>query len=197
MSRPVRALSGAALIGAAGGLRSTWGAAALSWTAGAAAGPPGEPPWLARPAARGLLLAAAAGEFVADKNPATPSRLQPAGLVPRLVFGALTGAAVALRHGPPATPTDPEPPLSPVAGAVGAGAALAAALAGARWRTTGPRRRRSAAPVAAAVEDVVAAALALAACALCTPGTPARHFGPDEETARPPSGDGAPGDMAD
>ncbi|MBQ0826413.1 DUF4126 family protein [Streptomyces tagetis] len=196
MSRAVRALTRAALIGAAGGLRSTWGAAALSWTAGSATGPPGEPPWLARPAVRGLLAAAAAGEFVADKNPATPSRLRPGGLVPRLAFGGLTGVAVALRDDPLASPTDPETPLSPVAGAVGAGAALAAALAGARWRTTGPRRRPSVAPVAAAVEDLVAAALALAACALCTPGAPERHSGPDEETARPESGDGAPGDVA-
>ena len=39
---------------------------------------------------------AAAGELVNDKLPKTPSRLSPGGLIPRILFGGLSGAAVAL-----------------------------------------------------------------------------------------------------
>ena len=42
---------------------------------------------------------AAIGELVNDKLPKTPSRLSPGGLVPRILFGGLAGAAVALGGG--------------------------------------------------------------------------------------------------
>jgi uncharacterized membrane protein len=42
---------------------------------------------------------AAAGEIVNDKLPKTPSRLAPGGLVPRILFGGLAGAAVAVGGG--------------------------------------------------------------------------------------------------
>lgn len=82
----------AGLIGAATGLRSTWGLAALSWAPDAVR--PGIASRLSRPWVRITVLAGAAGEFIADKSSSTPDRLSPAGLVPRLLLGALTGAAV-------------------------------------------------------------------------------------------------------
>ena len=42
-----------------------------------------------------LFTVLALGEYVADKLPRTGSRLAPAGLIPRLVFGGLVGAIVA------------------------------------------------------------------------------------------------------
>ncbi len=42
---------------------------------------------------------AAIAELVNDKLPKTPSRLSPGGLVPRILFGGLSGAAVALGGG--------------------------------------------------------------------------------------------------
>lgn len=45
-------------------------------------------PWI-----RQLMLAAAAVELVVDKLPATPSRLAPQGIVPRLALGALAAAS--------------------------------------------------------------------------------------------------------
>jgi uncharacterized membrane protein len=44
-------------------------------------------PWIRR-----LLLTAAASELVIDKLPATPSRLSPQGIVPRLALGALAAS---------------------------------------------------------------------------------------------------------
>jgi uncharacterized membrane protein len=38
----------------------------------------------------------AAVELVADQLPSTPSRTKPAGLIPRILFGGLTGAGLAL-----------------------------------------------------------------------------------------------------
>lgn len=42
---------------------------------------------------------AAIGELVNDKLPKTPSRLAPGGLAPRILFGGLAGAAVAVGGG--------------------------------------------------------------------------------------------------
>ena len=41
----------------------------------------------------------AIGEIVNDKLPRTPSRLAPGGLIPRILFGGLSGAAMALGGG--------------------------------------------------------------------------------------------------
>lgn len=155
MRRAVSALTGAALIGAVSGLRSQWGTAAVSWTTRTTGAPSAAQALLAGPWVRGATLAAAAGEFVADKSPRIPSRLSPAGLGPRLVMGALAAAALSQRR------RGAVPPAA--AAAAGASAALASAYAGARWRRAAGSRAGTDA-VAAAVEDVLAAALAWAAC---------------------------------
>ena len=43
-----------------------------------------------------IFTLAAIGELVNDKLPKTPSRLAPGGLVPRILFGGLAGASVAV-----------------------------------------------------------------------------------------------------
>lgn len=43
---------------------------------------------------RGILVAAGAGELVADKLPATPSRLMPLPLLGRMTLGGVAGAAI-------------------------------------------------------------------------------------------------------
>ncbi|MEU2728690.1 hypothetical protein ABZ650_13340, partial [Streptomyces griseoviridis] len=79
------ALVRAALVGAATGLRSQWGAAAVAWSSppDARAGPAGRDAVRAGPWLRGATATAALAEFVADKSPRAPSRLAPAGLGPR------------------------------------------------------------------------------------------------------------------
>lgn len=152
---PVAAsLAQAGLIGAVSGLRSQWGMAAVSWSARPTMAPSTRQALLTRPWVRGTTLAAATGEFIADKSPRAPSRLAPAGLVPRLVLGALSGTVLSQRH------RAPTPMIA--AAAMGASAAGAFAFAGALWRRTAGFRTDA---VAAAVEDVVAASLACLACA--------------------------------
>jgi uncharacterized membrane protein len=80
------AMSGA-ILGAASGLRSQLGVAAV-----VARSDPSLPSMFREPLIRRLLLAAAAGELVVDKLPATPSRLTPQGIVPRRVLGALAAS---------------------------------------------------------------------------------------------------------
>jgi uncharacterized membrane protein len=75
------------ILGAASGLRSQLGVAAV-----VARSDPSLPLMFREPWIRRLLLAAAAGELVVDKLPATPSRLAPQGIVPRLVLGALAAS---------------------------------------------------------------------------------------------------------
>ena len=75
------------ILGAASGLRSQLGVAAV-----VARSDPSLPSMFREPWIRRLLLAAAAGELVVDKLPATPSRLAPPGIVPRLVLGALAAS---------------------------------------------------------------------------------------------------------
>lgn len=149
MNPAAEALTRAGLIGAVSGLRSQWGMAAVAWSAR-----PADVSVPARPWVRGATLASATGEFVADKSPRTPSRLTPGGLVPRLVLGALSGMALSRRSEGPASPV--------AAAAAGAVAAGAFACAGAGWRRVAGARTGDA--VAAAVEDVVAVALAWVAC---------------------------------
>jgi uncharacterized membrane protein len=72
------------LLGAASGLRSQLGVAAVAARSG-----PSLPSMFREPWIRRLLLAAAAVELVVDKLPATPSRLALQGIVPRLALGAL------------------------------------------------------------------------------------------------------------
>lgn len=85
-------LVGAALVGAASGLRSQTGLAAVALTTPAV--------HVSRPVAllsghRGSVGAATAavGEIVADKFPGIPSRLSPAGVTSRVLLGALGAVA--------------------------------------------------------------------------------------------------------
>jgi uncharacterized membrane protein len=94
---------------------------------------------------------AAAGELVADQLPTTPSRLNPAGLVPRAALGATSAAALARRGGHD----------SALAGLVAVGAAIGAAVLGVRWRAAAQRRWGSDRP-GALMEDAAAALLAYA-----------------------------------
>ncbi|WP_326700399.1 DUF4126 family protein [Streptomyces sp. NBC_01754] len=179
--RPVGdALARAALIGAVTGLRSQWGIAAVSWTVRpAAAASSVTQQLLARPWVRGSVLVTAVGEFVADKSPRAPSRLTPGGLVPRVVLGALSGMALAERERPMVPPA--------AAAAAGATAAYAFALAGVRWRRTAGVPADA---VAAAVEDVLAMALAWVACARgdAACGPPARGGGEGPWSGRSATG---------
>jgi uncharacterized membrane protein len=74
-------------LGAATGLRSQLGLAAV-----VARSDPSLPSMFRNPGIRRLLLTVAAGELVIDKLPATPSRLAPQGIVPRLALGALVAS---------------------------------------------------------------------------------------------------------
>ena len=75
------------ILGAASGLRSQVGVATV-----VARSDPSLPPMFREPWIKRLLLAAAAGELVVDKLPATPSRLAPQGIVVRLALGALAAS---------------------------------------------------------------------------------------------------------
>jgi uncharacterized membrane protein len=86
----------------------------------------------------GAVLLAAAAELIADKLPATQSRLAYRALTARLLNSALTGWRVA----------------GPTGITAGAAAALASAVAGHRLR----QEHRS--PLVAVTEDAIAAALA-------------------------------------
>jgi hypothetical protein len=76
------AVVGSMFLGAATGLRGQLGVATV-----VARSAPSLPPMFRRPWTRRLVVAAAAGELVVDKLPATPSRLVPAGTVGRLAMG--------------------------------------------------------------------------------------------------------------
>jgi uncharacterized membrane protein len=154
------ALLRAAAVGAASGSRSTAGVTALAATSTSES--PG------RVASRlggrtGTVLSglAAAGELVADKLPATPSRLNPTGLAPRAALGATSAAALARRDG-----DDPV-----LAGLVGLAAATAAAVLGVRWRAAAQRRWGTDRP-GALLEDAAAAILAYAGARRRSTGAP-------------------------
>jgi uncharacterized membrane protein len=80
-----RDLAGAALLGAADGMRTFAGPAALAARGRLLRGSP----------ARFAVLAAAAGELVGDKTPMVPPRTSPPALVGRSASGAFTGHALA------------------------------------------------------------------------------------------------------
>jgi uncharacterized membrane protein len=83
-------LNGAILVGAATGLRSTIGLAALINRRAS-----GLPTWLAPEPAVVLAPLALTGELVVDKLPSTPSRLGLTGLAGRVASAALAGAVIA------------------------------------------------------------------------------------------------------
>ena len=119
-------LTRAALLGLATGGRSTSGLAAL-----ALANPPAGA--LGGRWARGLSAAAAVAEFVGDKLPQTPSRLEPPGLAPRLGLGAVTAAVLSHREGGSRK-------QAVLAGALGLLGATAGSRLGASWRQLAARR---------------------------------------------------------
>lgn len=135
----------AALAGAATGLRSTAGMAALI-----NAGVPGLPRQLTGHAAQVAASLGVVGELVADKLPSAPSRLEPAGLGGRVVLAAAAGAVLARGA------KDPLLPAVVVAGA----AALLSARIGHDVRAAASKRVPPAA--AATAEDMVALGLAAA-----------------------------------
>jgi uncharacterized membrane protein len=146
--RPItwrRAVVGSVFLGAASGLRSQLGVAAVVARSDASLPSIFRQPWT-----RGLLVAAAAGELVGDKLPAAPSRLAPPGIASRLALGALAASLLArTRHAP-----------WPPAAAIGAASAAAAAKLGHDVRARLARHAPD--PAIAVVEDAVAVGLAAA-----------------------------------
>jgi hypothetical protein len=129
-------LRAAALLGAAGGLRTAmpWGALAIRGRLGGGV-------------RRRLSLVGVAGELVLDKLPQTPSRTSPPGLAGRLGSGAAAGWLVAGAPG----------------AAVASTAAGLSAFTGEWTRAKLGARTGLADPVIAAVEDLAAIAVAIAA----------------------------------
>ena len=135
----------AALAGAATGLRSTVGMAALI-----NAGVPGLPRQLTGRVAKVAASLGAAGELVADKLPSAPDRLEPASLAGRAVLAGAAGAVLARGAKDPLLPTV----------VVAAAAALVSARIGHDVRAAASKRMPPAA--AATAEDMVALGLAAA-----------------------------------
>jgi uncharacterized membrane protein len=132
-------------LGAASGLRAQLGVATV-----VARSDPSLPPLFRQPWTRRLLMAAAAGELVGDKLPATPSRLAPAGIAARLALGALAAGLFAQARRAPWLP----------AAAIGASSAAVAAKFGHDMRARLAHHAPD--PAVAVVEDALALGLAAA-----------------------------------
>lgn len=136
---------GSVFLGAASGARGQLGVATV-----VARSDPSLPSIFRQPWTRRVLVAAAAGELVADKLPTTPSRLEPPGLTARLVMGGLAAALFAQTRHAPWRP----------AAAIGASSAVVAAKVGhdvrARLANYAPD------PAVAVAEDALAIGLASA-----------------------------------
>jgi len=144
-----RGIVASMLLGAASGLRSQLGVAAV-----VARSDSSLPQILRRPLTRRLLMVAAAGELIADKLPATPSRLAPPGIASRLLLGALAAGLFAETQRAPWRP----------AAAIGATSAALAAKLGHDLRARLARHAPD--PAVAVVEDAVAVGLAAAGVSL-------------------------------
>jgi uncharacterized membrane protein len=131
------------LLGAASGLRGQIGVAAI-----AVRSEPSLPRILLQPWTRRVLVAAAVGELIADKLPTTPSRLEPPGIVGRLVMGALAAGLFAQTRQAPRLP----------ASGIGAATAIVAAKIGHDVRAQLAKQVPD--PAVAVVEDTVALSLA-------------------------------------
>lgn len=149
-------LARAFTLGIVAGLRSQMPLAVLGWKLRKLPGD-GHPenrasvlqsPWLA-PVATTL----AAGELVGDKLPMTPSRLNPAPLIGRLVLGGLAGAIVALM-------TQENPRLGSLAGACGA---MVGAFGGYHARKAIGEATGIPGPIVAVGEDAIAIGLGVEA----------------------------------
>jgi uncharacterized membrane protein len=130
----------AAQLGIVAGFRSSLPFAALAWTS------KNSPSWLK--AATGL---AYIGEVIADKLPATPSRLSPGPFVGRIAFGAVAGALLGQRYNQPLGP-------AAVRGAIGA---VVGSIAGNSYRTLATQLTGTPDFIWALLEDTVAVNLAL------------------------------------
>ena len=144
-----RGIVASVLLGAASGLRSQLGVATV-----VARSDSSLPQILQRPLTRRLLMVAAAGELIADKLPATPSRLAPPGIASRLLLGALAAGLFAETQRAPWRP----------AAAIGATSATLAAKLGHDLRARLARHAPD--PAVAVVEDAVAVGLAAAGVSL-------------------------------
>ena len=144
-----RGIVASVLLGAASGLRSQLGVATV-----VARSDSSLPQILRRPLTRRLLMVAAAGELIADKLPATPSRLAPPGIASRLLLGALAAGLFAETQRAPWRP----------AAAIGATSAALAAKLGHDLRARLARHAPD--PAVAVVEDAVAVGLAAAGVSL-------------------------------
>lgn len=135
-------------VGAATGGRSTTGLTAVALTSTAR-----DPdPLVARLGGRGTSAVAtllALAEMAADQLPGMPSRLSPPVLLPRVLLGAASAAALARRA----------QERSVVPALVGAVGAVGGSVAGVRWRSFAHGRFGSDRP-GALIEDAVAALLA-------------------------------------
>jgi uncharacterized membrane protein len=140
----------ATLLGAATGMRSMTGLAAVALTTPRGA----RPAWVGRLGGgwgRGLTSLAAVGELFTDKRVDLPSRLEAPVFGQRLTMGAVNATALAKREGARTV----LPALLAVAGAA------AGTYLGARWRTYAQQHGRATA--GAVVEDLAAIGLAAAA----------------------------------
>jgi uncharacterized membrane protein len=117
----------ATVLGLATGSRSSLGLAALAATVTKPGGPGTKRSWVDNPWLARAALLACAGELIGDKLPKTPSRLEVAGLVPRLVLGGVGGAVLAHREGKDAR-------QSAAAGLLGSAGAAIGSYGGAAWR---------------------------------------------------------------
>jgi uncharacterized membrane protein len=144
-----RGIVASVLLGAASGLRSQLGVATV-----VARSDSSLPQILRRPLTRRLLMVAAAGELIADKLPATPSRLAPPGIASRLLLGALAAGLFAETQRARWRP----------AAAIGATSAALAAKLGHDLRARLARHAPD--PAVAVVEDAVAVGLAAAGVSL-------------------------------
>lgn len=140
-----RGIVASMLLGAASGLRSQLGVATV-----VARSDSSLPQIFRHPLTRRLLLVAAAGELIADKLPATPSRLAPPGIAGRLLLGALAAGLFAETQRAPWRP----------AAAIGASSAAVAAKLGHDLRARLARHAPD--PAVAVAEDALALGAAVA-----------------------------------
>lgn len=149
------ALTRAAVLGYAVGVRSMTPLAALSWGAGAGEislkGTPFQ--FLANPKVTLGLTVAAAGEMLADKLPFVPSRTNPYPLAFRVLNGAVTGAVLFESEDEPVA----------VGAAVGAAGAVIGSFAGYWLRTLLQKQAGMPNLVAGIVGDVQSVSLSMAA----------------------------------
>jgi uncharacterized membrane protein len=136
------------LLGWVAGLRSLTAPAVVCWAAhlGWLNFTDTKLAFMGRPATMAFFTLLAVIELVADKLPRTPPRTAPTGLIARIVFGGLCGAALALSAG--ALPT--------IAAIVGIAGALWGAFAGYNVRHALVLRAHLPDYAVALVEDVIA-----------------------------------------